>query len=234
MRFCAWLATGSTSSRCRTSSTATSTRRSTWPRDPSALVRLVRLGGLRKLAPTVAGTSSTIRACSRSSRSSRCTPASRRSRRSRCTAIITYMDTVEGVFFPDGGMHAIRAGLAPRRREGGRDVSTRDARSSGSPGVPTGRCAVCGSRRASMWPPTRSCATSTWLSRTGRCSGSHRRGSSGGAATRRRAPCGWRACVGRSQPAPRTTTSTSADRVARARSTRCSGTGGACPTRRSW
>ena len=35
-------------------------------------------------------------------------------------AVITYMDSVEGVFVPEGGMHMMADGLAVGRREGRR------------------------------------------------------------------------------------------------------------------
>ena len=39
-------------------------------------------------------------------------PGCRRNRRWRSYAVITYMDSIEGVWFPDGGMHAVPAALA--------------------------------------------------------------------------------------------------------------------------
>ena len=69
-------------------------------------------------------------------------------------------------------MHEVRAWSHPRSREGGRDRSIRDARRTHHPACRRVGAAVCGWRPARRSPPTRSCATSTWLSRTGRCSGS--------------------------------------------------------------
>ena len=40
-------------------------------------------------------------------------------------AVITYMDTIEGVFVPDGGMHAMAAGLADALRRGRRGAALR-------------------------------------------------------------------------------------------------------------
>ena len=40
-------------------------------------------------------------------------------------AVITYMDTVNGVFVPEGGMHALPVALADRGGEGGRGVPLR-------------------------------------------------------------------------------------------------------------
>ena len=64
-----------------------------------------------------------------SSRSSRCTPGCRRTTRSRIYAVIAYMDSVAGVFFPRGGMHARARGAGRRGGKHGVDVPLRHARS---------------------------------------------------------------------------------------------------------
>jgi phytoene desaturase len=62
--------------------------------------------------------------------------------------VITYMDSVEGVYFPDGGMHAIPRGMAAAAAKAGVDMrygppstpsSGRTGRPAGSPGPPRRR-----------------------------------------------------------------------------------------------
>jgi len=80
-------------------------------RDPGALVRLLRLGALRRLAPTVASYFSDPRlqqVFSFQSMYAGLSPFEALA----VYCVITYMDTVEGVFFPLGGMHEIARGLA--------------------------------------------------------------------------------------------------------------------------
>jgi phytoene desaturase len=79
-------------------------------RDPGALVRLVRLGALRRLAPTVARyfTDPRLqRVFSFQSLYAGLSPFEALA----IYCVITYMDTVEGVYFPDGGMHEVARGL---------------------------------------------------------------------------------------------------------------------------
>jgi phytoene desaturase len=79
-------------------------------RDPAALVRLVRLGALRRLAPTVARyfTDPRLqRIFSFQSMYAGLSPFEALA----IYCVITYMDTVEGVYFPDGGMHEVARGL---------------------------------------------------------------------------------------------------------------------------
>ena len=106
-------------------------------------------------------------------------------------AVITYMDTVDGVFVPEGGMHAMPTALRQRRprRRGAEfrygDGGRADRAATGHDG---GACAASGSPAASCRAPTPSCATPTCPSPTARCCpGSTRRGSPAAAATRRRA-----------------------------------------------
>jgi phytoene desaturase len=80
-------------------------------RDPAALWRLVRLGALRKLAPTVASYFDDPRlqqVFSFQSMYAGLSPFEALA----VYCVITYMDTVEGVFFPEGGIHTIACGLA--------------------------------------------------------------------------------------------------------------------------
>ena len=80
-------------------------------RDPRALLRLVRLGALRKLAPTVASYFDDPRlqqVFSFQSMYAGLSPFEALA----IYCVITYMDTVEGVFFPEGGIHTIACGLA--------------------------------------------------------------------------------------------------------------------------
>ena len=137
-------ATGSrpcTRSRCRTSSTATSTPRST------LLARWVRrcvccgsagCGAWRRRWTA----SSTTSGCGGCSASRPCTPGWRRTRRSPRFGVISYMDSVAGVYFPEGGMHAVpSAWPRPPTRPAPRSATGR--RSSGSC-WPTGRAVRCG------------------------------------------------------------------------------------------
>ena len=82
-------------------------------------------------------------------------------------AVITYMDSINGVYFPEGGMHAVPAAMAPGGREGRRDVPLRRRgdRDPALPDRPGGRRAHRG--RASRSRPTRWSAPSTCRSRTG-------------------------------------------------------------------
>ena len=66
-------------------------------------------------------------------------------------AVITYMDSVEGVYFPEGGMHAMATGLAAALESKGVTIRydapvTRILRSSGSRGAVTG-VEIAGSER---------------------------------------------------------------------------------------
>jgi phytoene desaturase len=87
-------------------------------RDPMALVRLVQLGGLRKLAPTVASffrDERLQRIFSFQSMYAGLSPFEALA----IYSIITYMDMVEGVYFPDGGMHEVPRGLASAAEKAG-------------------------------------------------------------------------------------------------------------------
>ncbi len=88
---------------------------------PRAAARLVRLGGFRRLGPV-------IRSRFRDERLHRLfsfqalyaglPPA----RALALCAVITYMDTIEGVWFPDGGMDAVAAALAAAAARAGAEV----------------------------------------------------------------------------------------------------------------
>ena len=87
-------------------------------RDPTALVRLVRLGAFRKLAPVVAGyfhDPRLQRIFSFQSMYAGLSPFEALA----VFAVITYMDVVAGVYFPDGGMHEVPRGLARAAEKGG-------------------------------------------------------------------------------------------------------------------
>jgi phytoene desaturase len=87
-------------------------------RDPMALVRLVRLGGLRKLAPTVAGffrDPRLQRIFSFQSMYAGLSPFEALA----IYSVITYMDMVEGVYFPEGGIHEVPRGLARAAEKAG-------------------------------------------------------------------------------------------------------------------
>ena len=178
--------------------------------------------------------SSTTSGSGGSSASSRCTPVSRPYEALALYAVITYMDSVEGVFVPVGGMHM----MARRARRGGhqggrrhpvrhgrrvRSRAPRDGRSTGV--VRRGRRARRGRRRRVQRRPPGG------IPRVAR----RPRGAAGGpraAGTRRRAVlwiAGVRACRRRMPP---TTTSTSVP-TGTARSGHSSTTGCGCPTRRS-
>jgi phytoene desaturase len=79
-------------------------------RDPVALVRLVRLGAFRKLMPVVASYFADPRLqriFSFQAMYAGLSPFEALA----VYCVITYMDTVEGVYFPDGGMHEVARGL---------------------------------------------------------------------------------------------------------------------------
>jgi phytoene desaturase len=87
-------------------------------RDPAALFRLLRLGALRKLAPTVASyfrDPRLQRIFSFQSMYAGLSPFEALA----IYSVITYMDTVGGVYFPDGGMHEVPLGLARAAEKAG-------------------------------------------------------------------------------------------------------------------
>jgi phytoene desaturase len=87
-------------------------------RDPMALLRLVRLGALRKLIPTVESYFSDPRLqriFSFQAMYAGLSPFEALA----IYCVITYMDTVEGVFFPDGGIHQVAVGLTRAAEKAG-------------------------------------------------------------------------------------------------------------------
>ena len=91
-------------------------------REPAALARLVRLGAFRRLAPTVASYFDDPRLQQIFSFQSLYAGLSPFEALA-VYCVITYMDTVEGVYFPDGGMHAIARELAAAATKAGADVT---------------------------------------------------------------------------------------------------------------
>ncbi|MFZ4584455.1 MAG: phytoene desaturase family protein [Acidimicrobiia bacterium] len=87
-------------------------------RSPAAALRLVRLGAFKKLAPTVASyfdDERVQRIFSFQSMYAGLSPMEALA----VYSVITYMDTIEGVYFPEGGMHAIGSGLAAAAQKAG-------------------------------------------------------------------------------------------------------------------
>ena len=226
--------TGSTGSRCRTSSSGTTTRRSTWPGPLAPAVELVRLGAFGRLARAVG----------------------RRFADERLRRLFTFQSLYAGLA-PYEALAALRRhhlhGRGQRRgrargrharpargagrggREGGRPVPLRhprraDPAGAGDDGPVTGVRLAGGE----VVPPGRSCATPT-------SPGAYRTLLPGLAAAPGR-PHGpllalgrrvARRRAGRCPPGRRTTTSTSAA-SGTGRSGRCSATACGCPTRRCW
>ena len=101
----------STWSRCRTSSTATSTPRSGCPPSRSAAAQLLRLRAFGRLGAEVRRRfrdPRLHRLFSFQAMYAGLAPDAALA----LYAVITYMDSIEGVYFPDGGMHAVSRGLA--------------------------------------------------------------------------------------------------------------------------
>ena len=120
--------------------------RSTSPARSGRALELVRLGGFRKLAPVVAryfDDERLRRIFSFQAMYAGLAPYEALA----IYAVITYMDTVNGVFVPEGGMHALPVALGRRRRAGRRRDSATTPRSSGSccATAQRARCAACGS-----------------------------------------------------------------------------------------
>lgn len=91
-------------------------------RSPAALWKLARLGALRRLAPTVASYFQDPRL--RQVFSFQALYAGLSPFEALAVyCVITYMDSVEGVFFPEGGIHSIAEGLAAAAAKAGVQVS---------------------------------------------------------------------------------------------------------------
>lgn len=87
-------------------------------KDPLTALRLLRLGGLRALGPRVASffeDERLQRIFGFQALYAGVAPAAARA----VFAVITYMDTVRGVFYPEGGMHAVPRGMAQALRDAG-------------------------------------------------------------------------------------------------------------------
>jgi phytoene desaturase len=136
------------------------------------LARLVAIGGFGKLAPKVESylkDPRTQRVLSFQSMYAGLSPYDALA----IYAVIAYMDSVAGVYFPKGGMHAVPRALAGAAEKHGVDLrygttvtgcsSSTAARSASRP------------RTASASPPTWSCSTPTCRSRTASCSPRRRR-----------------------------------------------------------
>ena len=150
-------------------------------------------------------------------------------------AVITYMDSVNGVFVPEGGMHALPVALAAAAEKAGATFryGTRVDRillAQGTSGPVTGVRLADGevvAADAVVANPDLPVAYRTLL--PGTPMPLH---GPAGRRTRRRPSSGTSACGATCRPAPSTTTSTSAA-TGTAPSGRSSGTAFACPTRRS-
>ena len=91
-----------------------------------ALARLVAMGGFGRLAPQIArfvGDERLRRLFTFQAMYAGLAPAQALA----IYAVITYMDCVRGVFFPDGGMHAVPTAMAGGRREARRRLPLRHA-----------------------------------------------------------------------------------------------------------
>ena len=98
-------------------------------RSPATAARLLRLGGLGALGPAVDRfftDDRLTRIFSFQALYAGIAPAKARA----VLAVITYMDTVRGVFYPEGGMHAVPRGMAQAldRRRGARAPGRRGER----------------------------------------------------------------------------------------------------------
>ena len=151
--------------------------------------------------------------------------------------VITYMDSVDGVFFPEGGMHAVRTALAAAAAKAGVEFRydapvERILLAHGTSGAVRGvRLAGGETARA----PTPWCATPTCRSPTARCCP----GLIAAAAARsgRYSPsaCVWHVGVAGQLPAgDRPPQHPLRPATGTARSAPCCATARACPTRRSW
>jgi hypothetical protein len=173
------------------------------------LARLVAIGGFRKLAPKVEQylrDPRTQRVLSFQSMYAGLSPYDALA----IYAVIAYMDSVAGVYFPKGGMHAVPGRWpAPPR-----STASSSATGRRSPGSSSSTAALWASRRptASGSPPTSWSSTPTCRWPTASCCHPRRpRGGSRRSTTRRPASCCSPARRSRT-PRSRTTTSTSAAR----------------------
>ena len=106
-----------TRSRCRTSSTATTTPRSACSARPAAVAQLLRLGAFGRLGAAVRRRfrdPRLHRLFSFQAMYAGLAPDDALA----LYAVITYMDSIEGVYFPEGGMHAMPVAHGPGGGEG--------------------------------------------------------------------------------------------------------------------
>ena len=208
-RFSRLAGDASTGSRCRTSSTSTSIRRSISLRSWRAVASLVGRGGFGRMGKRI-GSYFDDERLQQVFGSQSLYAGLAPHQALAIQTVVTHTDT-NGVFVPEGGMHTIAKSLAGAVEKAGvkiryRSPVTRLLR--GAAGSING-VEVGGSDPTRR--PTRSCATPISRSRTGRCSAaSMRHVSPGAAATRRRACSGSPACAASDQRARPTTTCTSA------------------------
>ena len=130
----------STWSRCRTSSTATTTPRSGCSPRRGRSPELLRLGAFGRLGAAVRRRfrdPRLHRLFSFQAMYAGLAPDAALA----LYAVITYMDSIEGVYFPEGGMHAVPVGAWPRPRRRPARPSATATRSSAILRSPTGRVA---------------------------------------------------------------------------------------------
>ena len=175
------------------------------------VAQLLRLGAFGRLGAAVRKTVRATRGCIGCSAFRPCTPASRLNRALALYAVITYMDSIEGVWFPEGGMHAVPMIMAQAAEKAGVTLPLR-RRGEEVLRSPTGR--VAGVRTASGradHAPTPWSALSTCRPRTSTCCRIFaRRERPDAASTRPRRWSGMSAYAGAGTRRSPTTTSTSA------------------------
>ena len=125
-------------------------------------------------------------------------------------AVITYMDSIDGVYFPEGGIHAVPTIMAQVAEKAGVTFRYGDAGGGDTALRRRAELPVCRRGRGHGLSPTPWCARLIFLLRTRSCSMIFvHRELYGAASTHHRQLCGTSACVGRRLPRWRTTTSTS-------------------------
>ena len=166
---------GSTRRDAAPSSTATTTRRSTSCARPRAAARLLRLGAFGGLGPAVDrffADDRLHRIFSFQALYAGIAPA----RALAVLAVITYMDTVRGVFGPEGGMHAVpRAWRRRWRRPGSRIRFGVDGPRGAAP-RPTARSPACDSDGELVAADAVVCNADLPVAYDGSCRASARRG----------------------------------------------------------
>jgi hypothetical protein len=200
---------------------------------PVAAAKLIRLGGFGRLGPT-------IRRKFRDPRLHRLfsfqalyaglSPESALA----LYAVITYMDSIEGVWFPDGGMHAVGTALALAAEKAGVDFRYSEEVPRSSDGRAPRASPGFDWPAANSSAQTRSSVPSTCRSPTnGCCRTSPPRERCGAVSTPRRRSSGMSVCRAFRNRTSRTTTSISA-RSGELRSTPCSIGARRCRIRPGW